>query len=70
MNKHDNLLKLDINDIHKQEQQSMTTPNNVTNISKSKGGECFRKARDQKLDRKLNRLQRSSKHMTVTHANE
>jgi len=34
MNKHDNLLKLDINDTHKQKQQSMTTPNNVTNLFK------------------------------------
>ena len=43
MNKHDNLLKLDINNTHKQKQQSMTTPNNVTNISKSERRRMFSK---------------------------
>ena len=49
INKHDNFLKVDINDKHKQEHQSITTPNNITNISKSEGGECLRKKQDQKL---------------------
>ena len=42
--KHDNILKVDINDIHKQEHQLIRTPNNITNISKSEGGECLRKS--------------------------
>jgi len=44
INEHSKLLKIDINNINKQEQLSMTTPNNVTNISKLEGGECLRKS--------------------------
>jgi len=43
MNKHDNLLKLDINRMHNQKQQSMTTPNNVTTIQNQKEVNVFRK---------------------------
>jgi len=71
INKHDNLLKVHINDINKQENQSMTTPNNVTNISKSEGGECLRKrSGTEQLISNLVAPQRTTKHLMLSHENE
>jgi len=70
IHKHENLLKVDINDIHKQEHQSMITPNNVTNISKSEGDECVQKKHRTKNWISNLVAQTNSRHIMVAHGDE
>jgi len=50
--------------IHKQEYQSMTTPNNVIKrLQNKKDVNVFENAHNQRLDIKLNRPQKISKHL-------